>query len=95
MKQIPINVDIEAKDLLDAMSSEEIIEFVSMAQKEVLEPKFDLQLLNGAIDAVIEDIAEFGYVMNEKERFGLLFKMQQLSDAVCGIKIKKIELIEE
>ena len=95
MKQIPINVDIEAKDLLDAMSSEEIIEFVSMAQKEVLEPKFDLQLLHGTIDSFIEDIADFGYVMDEKERLGLLFKMQQLSDVVCGVKSEKIKLVEE
>jgi hypothetical protein len=86
MKPVPINAEIDVANLLDAMSSEEILEFVELAQKQVLEPKFDLQLLHGAIDSLIEDIAEFGYVMDEKERSGLLIKMQQLSEAVCGAK---------
>jgi hypothetical protein len=86
MKPIPINAEIEVNNLLDSMSSEEILEFVEIAQKQVLEPKFDLQLLHGAIDSLIEDVAEFGYVMDEKERSRLLIKMQQLSEAVCGVK---------
>jgi hypothetical protein len=94
MKPIPINAEIDVNNLLDAMSSEEILEFVELAQKQVLEPKFDLQLLNGAIDSLIEDIAEFGYVIDEKERSGLLIKMQQLSEVVCGVKVNKIKLVE-
>jgi hypothetical protein len=90
MKPIPINAEIDVNNLLDAMSSEEILEFVELAQKQVLEPKFDLQLLNGAIDSLIEDIAEFGYVIDEKERSGLLIKMQQLSEVVCGVKVNKL-----
>lgn len=82
-KPIEIKVDIDTIDFINSLSSEEIIEMIKEAQKDVLEPKFDLQLLNGAIDAVIEDITEYGFKMSKDDVDTLLNQLDRLENAIC------------
>lgn len=89
-KPIEIKVDIDTIDFINSLSSEEIIEMIKEAQKDVLEPKFDLQLLNGAIDAVIEDITEYGFKMSKDDVDTLLNQLDRLENAIC----KEIDITE-
>lgn len=90
-KPIEIKVEMDPVDFIHSLSSEEIMEVIKNAQKDVLEPKFDLQLLNCAIDAVIEDITEYGVKMNENEVNNILTKISVLNKSI----LKNLILIED